>query len=173
MKSGVFDATLMFTVLYGCESWLNGGLNPVIKTYNWGIKQLLECAYHNLKWIMIFGTSVATRTCSCYALLLFLFFSRGRWRERRERNNDPWSYAVMKGNVPTGRFISYFISPEKDGVDEAVGNLRAPVPASISRRMTYVYPNTDFTFHDIWHENFSIIYTTDNHSPSYVCPGIN
>ena len=41
VKRKVFDAALMSSVLYGCESWLSGDLKPVIKLYHWGLKQLL------------------------------------------------------------------------------------------------------------------------------------
>lgn len=41
VKRRIFDAALMSSILYGCESWLDGDLKPVIKLYNWGIKQLL------------------------------------------------------------------------------------------------------------------------------------
>ena len=41
VKKRVFDAVLMSTILYGCESWLNADLRPVVKLYNWAIKLLL------------------------------------------------------------------------------------------------------------------------------------
>ena len=41
VKRKVFDAALMSSVLYGCESWLSGDLKPVMKLYHWGLKQLL------------------------------------------------------------------------------------------------------------------------------------
>lgn len=107
VKRRVFDATLMSTVLYGCESWLIGDLKPVVKLYNWCIKQLL-------------GVRMTTYNDQCYLELGLpplraLIISRQRkffrcmWRERRAMNDDPWSHAVrlaMEANVPTGRFIS-------------------------------------------------------------------
>ena len=41
VKRRVFDAALMSSLLYGCESWVGGDLRPITKLYNWGIKQLL------------------------------------------------------------------------------------------------------------------------------------
>ena len=41
IKKRVFDACLLSAILYGCESWLNGNLKPVVKIYNWALKQLL------------------------------------------------------------------------------------------------------------------------------------
>lgn len=36
-----FDACLLSAMLYGCESWLNGDMEPVCKLYNWALKQML------------------------------------------------------------------------------------------------------------------------------------
>ena len=41
VKKKMFEAALMSTILYGCESLLEGDLRPIAKLYNWGIKQLL------------------------------------------------------------------------------------------------------------------------------------
>ncbi len=41
VKKRVFDACLMSTLIYGCESWVCSDLKPVIKLYNWCLKQLL------------------------------------------------------------------------------------------------------------------------------------
>ncbi|XP_063888609.1 uncharacterized protein LOC135115608 [Scylla paramamosain] len=40
-KKKIFDAPLMSSLLYGCESWLNGVTKPIEKQYKWCIKQLL------------------------------------------------------------------------------------------------------------------------------------
>lgn len=36
----VLDATILCTVFYGCESWLNADLNPVTKWYYWRLEQM-------------------------------------------------------------------------------------------------------------------------------------
>ena len=54
VKRRVFDAALMSTLLYGCESWLGADLKPVIKLYNWAIKTLL-------------GVRKSTPNDTCYA----------------------------------------------------------------------------------------------------------
>ena len=41
IKRKVFDACLMSSLVYGCESWLNAGLRPVAKLYHTCLKQLL------------------------------------------------------------------------------------------------------------------------------------
>ena len=41
VKRRVFEAE-MSVVLYGCESWVNADYKPVIKLYNWAMKQMLK-----------------------------------------------------------------------------------------------------------------------------------
>ena len=41
VKSKVFQAAFMSTILYGCESWLNGDVKPINRIYMWCIKQML------------------------------------------------------------------------------------------------------------------------------------
>ena len=41
VKKRIFDAALMSAILYGCESWLNADLRPVMKLYHLSLKQLL------------------------------------------------------------------------------------------------------------------------------------
>ena len=41
IKKRVFDACLTSAILYGCESWFNGDLKPVIKIFNWALKHML------------------------------------------------------------------------------------------------------------------------------------
>lgn len=55
-KKKMFEAALMSTVLYGCESWLDGDLKPMERVCNLGIKQLL-------------GVRITTYTDVCYVEL--------------------------------------------------------------------------------------------------------
>ena len=42
VKKKVFTNALMSSIVYGCESWLNGDVKPVSKLYNmWCIKKVL------------------------------------------------------------------------------------------------------------------------------------
>ena len=45
VKRKVFDAALISTILYDCESWVKGDLKPIIKLYHWGVKHLLGVGY--------------------------------------------------------------------------------------------------------------------------------
>ena len=41
VKKRVFNCALLSSIMYGCESWLNGDIKPVKKLYMWCIKRLL------------------------------------------------------------------------------------------------------------------------------------
>ena len=41
VKNKVFHAAVMSTILYGCESWLNGNIRPMENIYNICVKHLL------------------------------------------------------------------------------------------------------------------------------------
>ena len=79
----MFDAAVMSTMLYGCESWLEDN----IKLYNWSIEQLL-------------GVRLSTCSDVCYAELglppiKYLFKAKQRkffqslWRDQQHMRDDP------------------------------------------------------------------------------------
>ena len=92
VKFKVFEAALMSTLLYGCESWLSGDIKPVNKQYMWCIKQLL---------------GVRKTTCNDLCLMELgcpplqalvksqqrKFFS-SMWRERSGLADDPLAHAI-------------------------------------------------------------------------------
>ena len=41
VKRRVFEAALMSSLLYGCESWVGADLKPIVRLYNWALKHLL------------------------------------------------------------------------------------------------------------------------------------
>ena len=101
VKRRVFDAALMSSLLYGCESWLNADLRPMVKLYNWAIKQLL-------------GVRLTTCNDLCYVELGLpplkdlvkakqrKFFSK-MWSERSGMvDDDPLAFAISI--VRNGRY---------------------------------------------------------------------
>ena len=41
VKKRLFDAAQISALLYGCESWVGADVKPIIKLYNWCMKELL------------------------------------------------------------------------------------------------------------------------------------
>ena len=92
VKRRVFDAAVMSTMLYGCESWLEGNIKPIEKLYNWYIKQLL-------------GVRLSTYSDFSYVELglppiKYLVKAKQRnffqslWRDRQHMRDDPWAHIV-------------------------------------------------------------------------------
>ena len=166
IKRRLFEAALMSTVLYGCESWLNGNLKPIEKLYNWGIKQLL-------------GVRMTTCNEICYlelgmpplrALVTHRQrkFFRNMSRERSGMVDDPLMHAinlVLANNTPTSRFLSNLISHNRDDIDEAMESLERSVSESnSSRRITYLSLNPTFVVHDVYCKRR---YVNDAHRMSF------
>ena len=121
VKRRVFQAALMSSLLYGCESWLSGDLKPIVKLYNWCLKQLL---------------GVRKNTCNdvCYAESGFppvndlvkynqhKFFHR-IWKERSEYRDDPLVFVInmiKSSNTVTGRLITEYISNHVIDIKQAM-----------------------------------------------------
>ena len=153
VKKRVFDAALMSAVLYGCESWLNADLRPIIKLYNWGLKLLL---------------GVRKTTCNdlCYIESGYpplqdlvrskqrRFFSR-MWRERSTMDDDPLVLSiktVLSTRYGTQTYIHGLINENKDDVKIAMETLKDNVNNSplSSRKITYREINPDLLVHNIY-----------------------
>lgn len=150
----MFDAALMSTVLYGCESWFQGDLRPVERLYNWGIKQLL-------------GVRMTTCTDLCYVELGYpplkylvkakqrKFFSK-LWNERRGMDDDPWVHATkitLATNTPTARCIKGLIEERCDDVQFGLEHIKQVIStSSSSRRVTYMTLNPNLSIHPVYKE---------------------
>ncbi|KAI3382316.1 hypothetical protein SNEBB_005021 [Seison nebaliae] len=154
IKRKVFDAALMSSILYGSESWLNGNIKPVLRLYNWGIKQLL-------------GVRMSTCNELCYVELGYptlkaLITNRQRkffgkmWNERREMLDDPWSYAIrlmQSSGTPTSRYLQDLIENDRDDITESLHSLKTAIGQSTSsRRSMYKILNPDFKIHNVYTE---------------------
>lgn len=152
VKRRVFEAALMSSLLYGCESWLNADLKPIVKLYNWCLKQLL---------------GVRKNTCNdvCYAESGFpplhdlvrhkqhKFFCK-MWQERLEYQDDPLLYIINKvknNNTVTGRLLINYINNDVVDLCEAKQKVINGISESnSSRRLTYKDINPSFTVHEIY-----------------------
>ena len=152
VKRKIFEAALMSSILYGCESWFNGDLRPIEKLYNWGIKQLL-------------GVRMTTCTDVCYVELGYpplrsIIMSKQRklfqrlWEERRGMSDDPWVHAVrltMTHNTPVSTHINNLINNSVDDVAVGVESIKLSIASSASsRRQSYLVMNPSLALHPIY-----------------------
>ena len=158
VKRRVFDAALMSALMYGCESWVCADIKPVIKLYNWSIKQLL-------------GVRRTTSNQVCYAeagypsLPDFIrqkqhkFFHK-MWSERSTMHDDPLSFAIRvttQANTHTGKFIKELLSNEVPSMTSLITKVHTAINASNSSRcLVYKEINPSFTVHDIYRKKHVI-----------------
>ena len=158
IKKRVFDAVLMSTILYGCESWLDADLRPVVKLYNWAIKLLL-------------GVRKTTCNDTCYLELGLpplkdlvqsrqrKFFS-GMLRECSLMDDNPLVLAirtVLDARYNTRNYVHSLIHASVDDTAEAMENLKHSIQNSnSSRRITYKEMNPDLSVHNVYLEKHNI-----------------
>ena len=154
VKRKVFDAALMSTILYGCESWVGGNLKPITKLYHWCIKQLL-------------GVRKSTCNDLCLAELGYpslealvkakqrKFFSK-MWEDRSAMRDDPLIHAisiVRNYNTPIKRTVNGFISDDIDDIQLDIDRIKETVRTSASSRMLfYRLINPDCNVYKIYND---------------------
>ena len=142
----------MSSILYGCESWLDGNLKPVVKLYNWGVKQLL-------------GVRMSTCNELCYLELGMpplsaivrqrqRKFIKTMWRDRNLMTDDPLIHVLklsIDANTPTSHLLNNFIHNDVDDVNDALEEMILSVQESMSsRRITYISLNPNCEVHDVY-----------------------
>ena len=152
VKRKIFDAAVMSTILYSCESWLNGDIKPIEKQYKWCIKQLL-------------GVRKTTNNDMCMVELGLppmraLIRSRQKkffqkmWRERNTMVDDPLIHAmriVLGYNDSVSRYIRNLISENNNDIEEGKYELQLKLRNSTSNRiMFYKTVNPNLVVHDIY-----------------------
>ena len=152
----------MSTILYSCESWLEGNLRPIEKLYNSGIKQLLRVrmtTYTNVCYVELgsppLKSLVLSRQRKCFQRL---------WEERRGMPYDPWVHAVkltLATNTLTSKHIHSLINNYVDDVTVGIESLKQSIASSTSsRRQSYVIMNHNLSVHSIYkcHDKTDEIY---------------
>ena len=152
VKRRVFDAALMSSILYGCESWINADLRPMIKLYNWAIKELL-------------GVRITTCNDLCYLEIGYpplkdlvlakqrKFFQR-MWTDRSNMTDDPLVHAiriVRNSQFRTGKYITGLIDDNMDDVMMAREMIKSNVRESgSSKRCFYRMLNPELEVHEVY-----------------------
>ena len=168
VKKIIFDACLLSAILYGCESWLNGDLKPVIKIYNWALKRLLD---------------VRLTTCNdlCYieagySSLKAIVKNRQRkfftkmYNERKFMTDDPFNLVlnlVLNNRYNSKTYVYDLINIDIDDCSCDIQALKDNIISSeSSRRITYCdFMNPSLHIHNIYigrhniHEDHRVHFT--------------
>ena len=158
VKRRIFDAALMSSILYGCESWLCADLRPMVKLYNWCLKELL-------------GVRKSTCNDVCYVESGYPSlkqqvrqkqhkFFRKMWLERQEMNDDPLVFIInltVASNTVASRLVQQYISSDVRNIEEDRQELITDIVSSdSSRRKTYSELNPRFEIHHVYKCKHSI-----------------
>ena len=152
VKRRVFDAALLSSLMYGCESWVGADIKPAVKLYNWALKQLLG--------VRKTCPNVVCYVESGYPSLPDLVkyrqhkFVKKMWDERRTIDDDPLYFAIRKvieANTPAGKLVSDMIREEVPDMSVLLGKAKNCVRESdASRCIVYRNINPTLTTHDIY-----------------------
>ena len=152
VKKKIFDAALMSTLLYGCESWLNGNLQPIEKQYKWCIKQLLGVRKTTNNDICLIELGLPPLKSLVRAKQRKFF--RKVTQERIELNDDPLLHAInitLSYRDSMSRFVGDLIHNHSDDVNEGLNNLKQTILNSDSNRLSfYKIINPNFRVHEIY-----------------------
>ena len=158
VKKRVFDAALTSSLLYGCESWFTADLKPIMKLYNWCLKEMLgvrkttcndicyvEAGYPSLQHLVKYKQHK--------------FFYR-IWRERSNLDDDPLIFViktVTETNIPTSKLVKKYISEEAVTLESQRQSMINVLQASeSSRRLTYKYMNPHFKINRVYNTRHSV-----------------
>ena len=158
VKRRVFDAALVSSLLYGCESWVGADIKPIAKLYNWAIKDLL-CVRKT------------TPNIVCYAELGYPTlkdlinhkqhkFYHKMWTERAERLDDPLTFAMksaISSNTQIGKLIDKMTRDEVPHMSTLIRNVYDDIARSTaSRCIVYRSINPQFIIHDVYTKRHNI-----------------
>ncbi len=158
VKKRVFDAALLSSLIYGCESWVGADLRPMNKLYNWCLKKLL-------------GVRKSTCNDVCYVESGYPSFQelvknkqhnffRTMWQERSGRRDDTLAFVmnlVQQSETRTGIIVRDFIREDVKPLTELMLSTADELRRSdTSRRVTYRSINPEMSVHYVYRERHTI-----------------
>ena len=152
VKKKIFHAAVMSSILYGCESWLNGNIKPMEKLYNMCIKHLLGVRKNTTNTLCLVELGCPPLK-ALVAQRQRKFFKR-MWAERVNMIDDPFFFAIQlvrNSNITTGRHINDLINNDFDDVGQSMNNLHQEIINSQSSKCIYYKEiNPNMHIHDIY-----------------------
>ena len=152
VKKKVFDAAVMSSFLYGCESWLEGNIKPMENLYNMCIKHLLGVRKNT-------NNDLCMVELGCPPLKALVkqkqakFFKSMR-TDRENMADDPLNLMLsltIDSNISTGKYIKSIIETEIDYECEALNLVIQRVNNSESSKCIYYKTiNPDMKVHGVY-----------------------
>lgn len=158
VKKRVLDAALMSSLLYGCESWLGADLKPIIKLYNWLIKQMLQVR-RSTSNLVCYAESGYPCLEDLVKQKQHKFFDT-MWRERQELDDDPLMLVirmVKATNTPAAKLINGFLSNVVPTDNDIMNTVRDKLRnQTTSRCIVYKDINPDLVVNNIYKNKHTI-----------------
>ena len=158
IKKRVFDAALMSSLIYGCESWIGADLKSMVKLYNWCLKRLL---------------GVRKLTCNdvCFVesgyppfkdLIKYRQhkFFHSMWQKRSQYDDDPLAFTIkitIDSNTPTSRTVREMVFTDVSDLCVSMQKVRDDIlNSNSSRRTTYKDINPHLSLHCIYRDKHAV-----------------
>ena len=152
VKKKVFHAAVMSSILYGCESWLNGNIKPMEKLYTMCIKHLLGVRKNTTNTLCL--VELGCPPLKALVAQRQRKFFKHMWAERENMIDDPFFFAiklVKNSNISTGRHINNLINNDFDDIGQSMNNLHQEISNSQSSKCIYYKEiNPNMHIHNIY-----------------------
>ena len=147
-----FHCALMSSIMYGCESRMDGDVKPVKKLYMWCIKKLLDVRKTTTNDLCLLESGFPP-FCALVKAKQRKFFSK-LWLERKDMSDDPLSLVIRMSlgyNCNLSRYVKDLMENNVDDVQVAVNKLKEKVRASTSSRyVLHCSLNPKLCVHEIY-----------------------
>ena len=154
VKMRVFDACIMSSLLYGCETWMNADLRPIRRLYNTCIKALLRVRNTTSNDACLIELGLPELSALVTQRQKVFFQQMSRAREQME--DDPLSFTIRlcrASRTPTARHINGLLENMNDEVMESKRRIQARVVNSTdtnTRNAWYLNANPQLAVHRIY-----------------------
>ena len=154
VKKRVFDACVMSSLLYGCETWMNADLRPIRRLYNMCIRALLQVRNTTSTDICLIELGLPELS-ALVAQRQKVFFQRMS-ASREHIDDDPLIFAIhlcIASRTPTARHLNRLLESRNDEVRESKIRIQTRVANSIetnTRNAWYLRANPELAVHQIY-----------------------
>ena len=155
IKRRVFDAALVSTILYSCESWVGGDLRPIVGLYHLCLKHLLGVRKSTCNNLCL--VELGCPPLKALVLAKQRKFFAKIWSERSGMLGDPLVHAInitLSQRTSTARYLNDLLHNDVDDIELAMRDIKDNISASPSSRLSfYKEINENYDVHSIYTES--------------------
>ena len=154
VKLKIFNACIVSSVTYGCESWLNGDLRPIQKLYNMCIKALLNV--RNTTNNELCMVELGLPPLKALVKQRQRIFFKAMHLSRVNMEDDPFGHALritMEARTPTARYLRTLLEGNANDVQEGLTAMHMALAENArnsTRNAWYNRMNTSYAVHHVY-----------------------